>query len=115
MNGQQNGHGLGNLDDLFRSAREDGLTEDTMDLVVSNLNGPTMMSAVGAPLKALAGNEVTLAMNIIDMSGSMHPFATELIAAFNEDYMAAMAFSSYLDMAANPACITVSYPLKVPE
>lgn len=97
MNKQQNGHGLGNLDDLFQSARDDGLTDDTMDLVVSNLNGPTMMSAVGTPLNALAGNEVTLAMNVIDMSGSMQPFAAELIDAYNDDYMAAMAFSPAAD------------------
>lgn len=97
MTDQQNGHGLGNLDDLFQSARDDGLTEETMDLVVSNLDGPTMMSAVGAPLASLAGNEVTLAMNVIDMSGSMQPFARELIDAYNDDYMAAMAFSSAAD------------------
>lgn len=90
-------HGLGNLDDLFRSARDDGLSDDTMDLVVSNLNGPTMMSAVGAPLNALVSNEVTLAMNVIDMSGSMQPFAADLISAYNDHYLAAMALSPAAD------------------
>ncbi len=92
-----NSHGLGNLDDLFRSARDDGLTGDTMDLVVSNLNGPTLMSAVGAPLTSLAGNEVTLAMNIIDMSGSMQPFAADLIDAYNNHYLKSLALSSAAD------------------
>lgn len=96
-NNQSNTHGLGNLDDLFRSARDDGLTDDTMDLVVSNLNGPTMMAAVGAPLHALASNDVTLAMNIIDMSGSMQPFAADLISAYNDHYLKAMALSSSAD------------------
>jgi hypothetical protein len=92
-----NNNGIGNLDDLFQSAQDDGLTDDTMGLVVSNLNGPTMMTAVGVPLNQLASNEVTLAMNIIDMSGSMSPFADTLIHAYNEDYLAAMASSTAVD------------------
>ena len=92
-----NNNGLGNLDDLFQSAQDDGLTDDTLDLVVSNLNGPTMMAAVGVALHQLASNEVTLAMNIIDMSGSMAPFADTLIRAYNEDYLAAMSSSTAAD------------------
>jgi len=92
-----NNNGLGNLDDLFQSAQDDGLTDDTLDLVVSNLNGPTMMAAVGVPLHQLASNVVTLAMNIIDMSGSMAPFADTLIRAYNEDYLAAMSSSTAAD------------------
>lgn len=90
-------NGLGNIDDLFRSAQDDGLTDDTMDLVVSNLNGPTMMSAVGVGLDEIMSNEVTLAMNIIDMSGSMMPFTADLIQAYNDDYLAAMAGSMVAD------------------
>ncbi|MCA9970117.1 MAG: VWA domain-containing protein [Anaerolineales bacterium] len=86
--------GLGNLDDLFQSARDDGLTDDTLNLVVSNLNGPTMMGPVGTPLAQLATNEVTLAMNIIDMSGSMTPHAASLVRAYNDHYLAAMANST---------------------
>ena len=89
--------GLGNIDDLFQSARSDGLTDDTMDLVVSNLNGPTMIAAVGVSLDEIASNEVTLAMNIIDMSGSMSPYAADLIRAYNDDYLAAMAGSTAAD------------------
>lgn len=92
-----NNTGLGNFDDLFQSARDDGLTDDTMDLVVSNLNGPTMMMPVGTPLDQLTTNEVTLAMNIIDMSGSMAPHAGDLIRAYNGDYLEAMAGSSAAD------------------
>lgn len=90
-------NGLGNLDDLFQSAQDDGLTDDTIDLVVSNLNGPTMMTAVGVPLNRLASNEVTLAMNIIDRSGSMAPYAADLTRAYNEEYLAAMAGSTAAD------------------
>ncbi|RMG99960.1 MAG: hypothetical protein D6706_04720 [Chloroflexi bacterium] len=89
-----NNNGLGNLDDLFQSAHDDGLTDKTMNLVVSNLNGPTMATAVGAPLDQLASNDVTLAMNIIDMSGSMMPYASDLIHAYNEAYLEAMRGSS---------------------
>ncbi len=92
-----NNNGLGNLDDLFQSAQDDGLTDDTMDLVVANLNGPTMMTAVGANLNQLASNEVTLAMNIIDMSGSMAAHAAHLIEAYNRDYIGAMAGSTAAD------------------
>ncbi len=92
-----NNNGLGNLDDLFESALADGLTDDTLDLVVANLNGPTMATAVGVPLDQLAGNEVTLAMNIIDMSGSMAPHAADLIRAYNDDYLAAMHHSIAAD------------------
>ena len=37
-----NNNGLGNLDDLFQSAQDDGLTDDTMGLVIANLNGLIM-------------------------------------------------------------------------
>ena len=90
-------NGLDNLDALFQSARDDGLTNDTLDLVVSNLNGPTMITPVGVSLDNLATNEVTLAMNIIDMSGSMHPYANDLIRAYNDDYLAAMGQSTAAD------------------
>ncbi|WP_420628094.1 vWA domain-containing protein [Candidatus Leptofilum sp.] len=92
-----NNNGLGNLDNLFQSAQADGLTDNTMDLVISNLNGPTMATAVGTPLHQLTSNEVTLAMNIIDMSGSMGPHASDLITAYNKDYLAAMLGSSAAD------------------
>ena len=92
-----NNNGLGNLDDLFQSAQADGLTGDTMDLVISNLNGPAMQAAVGVSLDQLATNEVTLAMNIIDMSSSMGPYATDLIRSYNEDYLQAMSDSTAAD------------------
>lgn len=89
--------GLGNLDDLFQSAQDDGLTQDTLDLVVANLNGPTMVGAVGVSLDDLASNDVTLAMNIIDMSGSMSPHAADLVRAYNQEYLTAMAGSAVAD------------------
>jgi hypothetical protein len=90
-------NGLGNLDNLFQSAQADGLTNNTMDLVVANLNGPTMMTAVGTSLDQLASNEVTLAMNIMDMSGSMSSHAADLIQAYNRDYLEAMRGSTAVD------------------
>lgn len=92
-----NNTGLGNLDDLFQSAQDDGLTDDTLDLVISNLNGPTMTTAVGMPLDQLGSSEVTLAMNIIDMSGSMAPYATDLMQAYNNSYLGAMTQSIAAD------------------
>lgn len=92
-----NNLGLGNLDDLFQSAQDDGLTDDTLDLVISNLNGPTMATAVGMPLDQLASSEVTLAMNIIDMSGSMTPHAADLMHAYNDSYLGAMTNSLAAD------------------
>ncbi|MCA9929323.1 MAG: VWA domain-containing protein, partial [Anaerolineales bacterium] len=92
-----NNNGLGNLDALFQSAQDDGLTNNTMDLVVANLNGPTMVTAVNTSLDALASNEVTLAMNIIDMSGSMNAHAGDLIRAYNTDYLEAMRGSTAVD------------------
>lgn len=92
-----NNTGLGNLDDLFKSATDDGLTNATLDLVISNLNGPTMTQAVGVGLDQLGSNEVTLAMNILDMSGSMGPHAADLMRAYNEDYLKAMRCSPAAD------------------
>ncbi len=90
-------NGLGNLDDLFQAARDDGLTDNALNLVISNLNGPTMMGPVGAPLDQLASNEVTLAMNIIDMSGSMSPHAADLMRAYNDNYLTAMEHATAVD------------------
>ena len=92
-----NNTGLGNLDDLFQSAQDDGLTDDTLDLVISNLNGPTMATAVGMPLDQLASSEVTLAMNIMDMSGSMTSHAADLMHAYNDSYLGAMTNSLAAD------------------
>lgn len=92
-----NTNGLGNLDDLFQSAQDDGLTDDTLDLVISNLNGTAVATAVHTPLDQLATNDVTLAMNILDMSGSMASHANDLIRAYNDDYLAAMAGSPAAD------------------
>lgn len=89
-------NGFGNLDDLFQSAQADGLTDDTLDLVATNLNNVALTS-IGTPLDQLASNEVTLAMNIIDMSGSMASHAADLIRAYNDDYLAAMAGSTAAD------------------
>jgi hypothetical protein len=92
-----NDHGLGNLDDLFQDARADGLTDETLDLVVANLDGPTMLAPVGVALDRLGHNEVTLAMNVIDMSGSMAPHRAAVIDAYNDDYRAAMLASGAAD------------------
>lgn len=90
-------HGLGDLDSLFQQAQQDGLSADTLDLVISNLNGPTMTQPVGQPLNQLASTEITLAMNIIDMSGSMMSHAQDLRRAYNEDYLQAMRSSPAAD------------------
>lgn len=92
-----NNPGLGNLDDLFQSAQADGLTDDSLDLVISNLNGPAVMTAVHTPLSQLTTNEVTLAMNILDMSGSMAAHAPNLIRAYNEEYLNALESSMAAD------------------
>src|SRR5690554_6861813 len=90
-------NGLGDLDALFQSAQDDGLTADTLDLVITNLDGPTMTTAVGVPLNQLSSNEVTLAMNILDASGSMAAHAADVIRAYNQDYLAVMAASGLTD------------------
>lgn len=89
--------GVGSLDDLFQAAQDDGLTADALDLVIANLNGPAVITAVHTPLDQLATNDVTLAMNIIDMSGSMASHAASLIGAYNNDYLTAMAGSPAAD------------------
>ena len=85
------------LDQLVQGAKKDGLTGRTLDLVVSNLNGPTMTQAVGVGLDQLGTSAVTLTMNIIDMSGSMMPFAAELSRAYNQDYLQALTASPAAD------------------
>lgn len=90
-------HGVGDIDGLFRAARADGLADGTIGLVVSNLNGPTLMQPIGVSLHDLSRNDVTLVMNIIDMSGSMSPHADTVVDAYNSDYLGALAGSAGAD------------------
>lgn len=88
---------LPDLDQLLQGAQRDGLSGGALDLVVSNLNGPTMTQAVGVGLDQLGTSEVTLAMNIIDRSSSMDPYAADLMRAYNDDYLRPLAVSPSAD------------------
>ncbi len=90
-------HGFFDLDELLDGARADGLTGDTLDLVISNLNGPTMMQPIGVGLHELGASAITLAMTILDRSGSMDPFAGDLIRAYNEHYLRPLTVTPAVD------------------
>lgn len=55
----------------IQSAAQDGLSEETVGLLVNNLSAATMAGAAGTSVDDLAGDEVTLFVRVIDRTGSI--------------------------------------------
>lgn len=72
----------GNLQSLF-SANQ-GLSQQSVNLLVQNLDGQTGLGCVGAQIDDLNTDDVTLLVTIIDQSGSMGGVRTAVIDAFNQ-------------------------------
>lgn len=71
------------IQDLFASAKQD-LSTAGAEVLVNNLNATTIAGAQGASVDKLVGDEVTLFVQVLDMTGSMYPYQNELMAAYNE-------------------------------
>lgn len=72
------------LNQLFDDAQDEGLSMNAAGILVNNLNPVTMMGATGAAIDDLAGDEVTLFGVVIDATGSMSPYRTDVIAGYND-------------------------------
>jgi len=84
---------ISSITDLFDSAADEGagMSQASVGLMVNNLNANTMLGAQGASADDLAGDQVTLFVEIIDKSGSMGVVQDTVIHAYNEQVRALKA------------------------
>lgn len=73
-----------NLQSLFQNAQNSGLSQQSVNLLVQNLNGQAGLGCVGAQVDDLNTDDVTLLVTIIDQSGSMQGVRDAVIDAFNQ-------------------------------
>lgn len=73
-----------NIQNLFDSAQDEGLSAAAAGILVNNLNATTIAGAQGASVDELAGDEATLFVRVVDRTGSMQRFAPVVIDAGNE-------------------------------
>jgi uncharacterized protein with von Willebrand factor type A (vWA) domain len=68
---------------LLDDSRRTGLSQQSIDLLVENLNGQAGLGCVGAQVDDLNSDEATLLSVIIDASGSMQAVRDGVIDSFN--------------------------------
>ncbi|HRE47569.1 MAG TPA: vWA domain-containing protein [Aggregatilineales bacterium] len=73
-----------NLHSLFQNAQSNGLSRQSVDLLVQNLDGQTGLGCVGAQVDDLNTDDVTLLAVLLDESGSMDSVRNDVIDAFNQ-------------------------------
>ncbi len=73
-----------NLHSLFQNAQSGGLSRQSVDLLVQNLDGQTGLGCVGAQVDDLNTDDVTLLAVLLDESGSMAGVRDDVIDAFNQ-------------------------------
>ena len=73
-----------NLQSLFQNAQSSGLSQQSVNLLVQNLDGQAGLGCVGAQVDDLNTDDVTLLVTIIDQSGSMDGVRDAVIDAFNQ-------------------------------
>ena len=74
----------GDLQSLFQSSQQSGMSRQSVDLMVQNLDAQTGLGCVGAQIDDLNTDDVTLLVVILDQSGSMNSVRNDVIDAFNE-------------------------------
>ncbi len=72
------------LQSLFSNASQNGLSRQSVDLLVQNLDGQTGLGCVGAQVDDLNTDDVTLVSVILDQSTSMNSVRSDVIDAFNQ-------------------------------
>jgi uncharacterized protein YegL len=72
-----------NLRSLFKN-QPSGLSHQSIDLMVQNLDGQAGLGCVGAQIDDLNTDDVTLLVVIMDSSGSMSGVRNDVIDAFNQ-------------------------------
>jgi hypothetical protein len=74
----------GDLQSLFQNSQQSGMSRQSVDLMVHNLDGQTGLGCVGAQVDDLNTDDVTLLVMILDQSSSMSSVRADLIDAFNQ-------------------------------
>lgn len=72
------------LKSLLADAKSEGLSTPAVEVLVENLNALTEAGAQGTSAEDLAGDEVTLFCVILDETGSMQPYQSEVVTAYKE-------------------------------
>lgn len=77
-----------NIQNLFDNAQADGLSKAATEVLVNNLNATTIAGATGATVDELAGDQVTLFVEVLDATGSMIDNRDAVIEAYNKQLQA---------------------------
>ena len=72
------------LQSLFGDSQQSGMSHQSIDLMVQNLDGQTGLGCVGAQVDDLNTDDVTLVVLVMDESGSMSGVRADVIDAFNQ-------------------------------
>lgn len=72
------------LQALFQSSQQSGMSRQSVDLMIQNLDAQTGLGCVGAQVDDLNTDDVTLLVVVIDQSSSMSPVKNDVIDAFNQ-------------------------------
>lgn len=72
------------LQSLFQASQQSGMSRQSVDLMVQNLDAQTGLGCVGAQVDDLNTDDVTLLVMILDQSSSMASVRQDVIDAFNE-------------------------------
>lgn len=74
----------GDLQSLFQASQNSGMSQQSVNLMIQNLDAQTGLGCVGAQVDDLNTDDVTLLTLIIDESGSMGHVRNDVIDAFNQ-------------------------------
>src|SRR3989344_1997167 len=77
-----------NIQNLFDNATAEGLSQAATEVLVNNLNGTNIAGATGATVDELAGDQVTLFVEVLDATGSMTDNRDAVIEAYNKQLQA---------------------------
>ncbi len=72
------------LQSLFQATQQQGMSVQSVDLLIQNLDGQAGLGCVGAQIDDLNTDDVTLVSVIIDQSSSMGSVQADVIDAFNQ-------------------------------
>ncbi|MFZ4815348.1 MAG: vWA domain-containing protein [Phototrophicaceae bacterium] len=72
------------LQSLFQASQQAGLSQNTVNMMIQNLDAQTGLGCVGAQVDDLNTDDVTLLVVVIDESGSMGGVRQDVVDAFNQ-------------------------------
>lgn len=71
------------LQSLFKASQQDGLSHQSIDIMIHNLDAQTGLGCVGAQVDDLNTDDVTLLVVVLDQSSSMSGVQQDVIDSFN--------------------------------